>query len=61
MGAAGYVRRFVPELAGVAGGAVHQPWKLDGGPPQGYPDRIVDHAAERQVALARYAGTRGGH
>ena len=53
-----YVRRFVPELAGVAGGAVHQPWKLDGGPPPGYPDRIVDHAAERQVALARYAGTR---
>ena len=53
-----YVRRFVPELAGVAGGAVHQPWKLDGGPPQGYPDRLVDHAAERKVALARYAAIR---
>ena len=53
-----YVRRFVPELAGVAGGAVHQPWKLDGGTPPGYPDRIVDHVVERQVALARYAGTR---
>jgi deoxyribodipyrimidine photo-lyase len=24
-----YVRRYVPELAAVAGGAVHEPWKLD--------------------------------
>jgi deoxyribodipyrimidine photo-lyase len=53
-----YVRRFVPELAGVAGRAVHQPWKLDEGLPAGYPDRIVDHGAERQVALARYADIR---
>ena len=41
-----------------AGGAVHQPWKVDGGLPQGYPDRIVDHGAERQVALERYADIR---
>jgi deoxyribodipyrimidine photo-lyase len=53
-----YVRRFVPELAGINGGAVHQPWKLPDGPPPGYPERIVDHAAERKVALARYAGIR---
>lgn len=53
-----YVRRFVPELGGVAGRAVHQPWKLPDGPPKGYPDRIVDHAVERQVALARYAALR---
>ena len=53
-----YVRRFVPELAGVAGVAVHQPWKLDGGLPQGYPARIVDHDTERRVALARYADIR---
>ena len=25
-----YVRRWVPELAGLAGAAVHQPWKLPG-------------------------------
>ena len=24
----GYVRRYVPELKGVEGGAVHQPWRL---------------------------------
>jgi deoxyribodipyrimidine photo-lyase len=53
-----YVRRFVPELAGVKGGAVHRPWTLPGGPPDGYPAPIVDHAEERRVALARYAATR---
>ncbi|MGD9526367.1 cryptochrome/photolyase family protein [Pseudonocardia sp.] len=46
-----YVRRFVPELRDVPGKAVHQPWRLPGGVPSGYPDRIVDHAEERQVAL----------
>ncbi|MBV9354772.1 MAG: deoxyribodipyrimidine photo-lyase, partial [Chloroflexi bacterium] len=25
----GYVRRYVPELASVAGKAVHEPWKLE--------------------------------
>jgi deoxyribodipyrimidine photo-lyase len=49
-----YVRRFVPELRGVAGKAVHQPWVLPGGVPAGYPPPIVDHKAERQEALARY-------
>ncbi|MGI8806641.1 MAG: cryptochrome/photolyase family protein [Acidimicrobiales bacterium] len=50
-----YVRRWVPELAGVAGAAVHEPWKLPGGVPVGYPERIVDHAAERAEALSRYS------
>ena len=49
-----YVRRWVPELASVAGGAVHEPWKQPGGVPAGYPERIVDHAAERAEALSRY-------
>jgi deoxyribodipyrimidine photo-lyase len=53
-----YVRRFVPELRGVAGGAVHTPWNLPGGAPNGYPDRIVDHAAERRRALAAYEAVR---
>jgi deoxyribodipyrimidine photo-lyase len=35
-----YVRRYVPELAGVEGAAVHEPWKLGG---VDYPARIVDH------------------
>lgn len=49
-----YVRRWVPELAEVGGKAVHQPWKLPGGIPEGYPEPMVDHKAERQDALARY-------
>jgi deoxyribodipyrimidine photo-lyase len=49
-----YVRRWVPELESVAGAAVHEPWKRPGGVPAGYPERIVDHAAERAEALSRY-------
>ncbi|HEX4288470.1 MAG TPA: deoxyribodipyrimidine photo-lyase [Trebonia sp.] len=36
-----YVRRYVPELAAVEGGAVHAPWKLDR-QPRGYPAPLVD-------------------
>lgn len=50
-----YVRRYVPELRSVPGKAVHQ---LRAGRPDGYPDPIVDHAVEREVALARYAAIR---
>jgi deoxyribodipyrimidine photo-lyase len=49
-----YVRRWVPELADVPGKAVHQPWKLKDGLPGGYPERMVEHKAEREEALARY-------
>ncbi len=49
-----YIRRWVAELAGVEGKAVHQPWTRPDGPPDGYPDPIVDHAVERKEALARY-------
>lgn len=49
-----YVRRFVPELRGVPGPEVHRPWALPGGVPAGYPAPIVDHAAERKVALEGY-------
>ncbi|RIJ70603.1 deoxyribodipyrimidine photo-lyase [Nakamurella silvestris] len=49
-----YVRRYVPELAGIVGKAVHTPWELPGGPPAGYPLPIVDHAEERVEALRRW-------
>lgn len=52
-----YVRRWVPELAGIDGPAVHEPWKLPGAA-RGYPPPIVDHAAERREALARYSEAR---
>jgi deoxyribodipyrimidine photo-lyase len=53
-----YVRKYVPELRSVPGKAVHEPWELPD-PPAGYPARIVDHAAERREALARYQRVRG--
>ena len=52
-----YVRRYVPELRGIDGKAAHEPWKGD--LPEGYPERIVDHKHEREVALDRYAKARG--
>jgi deoxyribodipyrimidine photo-lyase len=54
-----YVRRWVPELRGVAGKKVHRPWEAVS-PPAGYPAPIVDHAAEREEALRRYADVRAG-
>ncbi len=48
-----YVRRWVPELAGLESkpGDVH---RLKAGRPPGYPEPIVDHGAERAEALRRY-------
>jgi deoxyribodipyrimidine photo-lyase len=54
-----YVRRWVPELRGVPGPAVHEPWTRPEGPPAGYPERVVDHDAERLEALSRYAAATG--
>ena len=53
-----YVRRWVPELRDVPDRYVHEPWTAPGGLPAGYPERIVDHAEERRVALARYQAVR---
>ena len=53
-----YVRRWVPELADLAGPAVHVPWTAPDGPPPRYPPPIVDHAAEREESLSRYADVR---
>jgi deoxyribodipyrimidine photo-lyase len=53
-----YVRRYVPELRHLPGGAAHEPWKHPDGLDHGYPARIVDHAAERAEALRRYEEAR---
>ncbi|MGR8012133.1 cryptochrome/photolyase family protein [Streptomyces hypolithicus] len=52
-----YVRRWVPELAGLDGPAVHEPWKLQGleRAHYDYPDLIVELAD----GLARFKHARG--
>ena len=53
-----YVRRYVPELRSIDGAAVHEPHRhadeLFASEASSYPEPIVDHAAEREEALARY-------
>jgi deoxyribodipyrimidine photo-lyase len=49
-----YVRRWVPELRGIAGGDVHEP------PPGAYLPPIVDHAVARRGAIAAFEGRRSG-
>ncbi len=53
-----YVRRWVPELARLAGKAIHQPWQVGG--VAGYPKPILDLGETRADALAAYAQMRGG-
>jgi len=50
-----YLRRYVAELAAVPDEHLHRPWEAPGGVPRGYPEPVVDHAAERREALDRYA------
>ncbi len=50
-----YVRRYVPELAHLAGGSAHEPWDARDGYTHGYPTRLIDLATERTEALARLA------
>ena len=64
-----FVRRWVPELGGLDGASVHQPWLAEGslwGLPSGYPARIVDHSQavasawktiDRLKGQARRSGT----
>lgn len=53
-----YVRQYIPELRHITGKAVHEPWNVPDGYAHGYPERIVDHSVEREVALADHAALR---
>jgi deoxyribodipyrimidine photo-lyase len=58
-----YVRRWVPELAGLPNEWLHQPWAAprsalaDAGVTLGvsYPERVVDHDQARKAALSAFA------
>jgi deoxyribodipyrimidine photo-lyase len=49
-----YVRRWVPEVAGLDKAHLHAPWSAPGGGPPGYPPPMVDHGAARDRALTAY-------
>ncbi|PKB25732.1 deoxyribodipyrimidine photo-lyase [Novosphingobium kunmingense] len=49
--AAGYIREWVPELAQLSDTEIHDPTF----PVKGYPERLIDHRAARERALAAYA------
>ncbi|HEY3603677.1 MAG TPA: deoxyribodipyrimidine photo-lyase, partial [Sporichthyaceae bacterium] len=53
-----YVRRWIPELRHLPGGAAHAPWDAADGYAHSYPQRIVDHADERTEALRRLEAVR---
>jgi deoxyribodipyrimidine photo-lyase len=51
--AAGYIRRWVPELARLDDRAIHGPFERGF---NGYPPPVIDHRFARERALAAYAG-----
>lgn len=48
-----YVKRWLPELAGLSSSIIHRPWKQPGCLAR-YPARIVEHDEARQRALRSY-------
>jgi deoxyribodipyrimidine photo-lyase len=56
-GAGAYIRRWVPELAGLAEADIHDPWARGAAPP-GYPKPLVDHREGRERALAAFRAAR---
>ena len=58
-----FIRRYVPQLAGLADAQIHAPWTVSAidleaaGVRLGvnYPHPVVDHASARQQTLQRYA------
>jgi deoxyribodipyrimidine photo-lyase len=49
-----YIRKYIPELSALPGKAAHEPWEHPLLSVE-YPERIVDHAQERDESLRRYA------
>jgi deoxyribodipyrimidine photo-lyase len=54
-----YLRRWIPELAELDNTSIHEPSTLGLLAPAGYPEPMVDHAVERNEALARYKSVSG--
>ena len=57
--AGNYLRHYIPELAGLDGKGIHEPWK-SGGEPRGYPAPLVDLPESRERALEAYQRLKDG-
>jgi deoxyribodipyrimidine photo-lyase len=63
-----FIRRYVPELAGVSDKYIHAPWLMSAAEQsrcsvaigRDYPGPVVDHAAARQRTLARFERLKKG-
>ena len=63
-----FIRRYVPELARVDDRHVHAPWRMDAAAQEAagcaigrdYPAPVVDHAVQREKALALYGRVKAG-
>jgi deoxyribodipyrimidine photo-lyase len=54
-----YVKRWIPELAGLSKKWIHRPWELRAGADApGYPAPLLSHSISRDVALEAYAKAR---
>ena len=49
-----FIRRWIPELQNIESKWIHEPWKAPNFSSFAYPKPIIDHKAEREVALASY-------
>ncbi|MFE3598764.1 cryptochrome/photolyase family protein [Streptomyces sp. NPDC059142] len=54
-----YVRRWVPELRGIDGGAIHEPWKARGRAARDAPGDYPEPLVELSEGLARFKQARG--
>ncbi|NBB69145.1 MAG: deoxyribodipyrimidine photolyase [Alphaproteobacteria bacterium] len=55
-----FIRRWVPELAGLAAKALHEPWKSGAAAGLDYPPPVVDHASAVRSARDRIFAVRIG-